>query len=68
MTAVEAGDEVEGADVADVGAGGELEGAVGAGGDCDGDDPTTKGSTCPVPASRLPGSCTLPTEAEIVSE
>jgi hypothetical protein len=67
VTGVEAGDEVEGADVADVEAGGELEEADGAGDDGDGGDggdPTTKG----MPGSRPAGSCTLPPEAEIVSE
>jgi hypothetical protein len=66
VTGVEAGDEVEGADVADVEAGGELEEADGAGdgGGGDGGDPTTKG----MPGLRLAGSCTLPPEAEIVSE
>jgi hypothetical protein len=63
VTGVEVGDEVEGADVADVEAGGELEEAIGAGGG-DGGDPTTTG----MPGTRLAGSCTLPPDAEIVSE
>jgi hypothetical protein len=64
VTGVEGGDAVEGADVADVDAGGGLEEAVGAGDGGDGDDPTTKG----MPGLRLAGSCTLPPEAENVSE
>jgi hypothetical protein len=67
VTGVDAGDEVEGADAADVEAGGELEEAVGVGDDGGGGgddggggdgDPTTPGSM----------RCKLAPEGEIVSE